>query len=379
MVFLDILLVIINFFAFYKMINYYRKFCFENLIILSCVIQSLIVLVNIMTSIAFVFEFYYLVQITTSSYIIKRFIKLSLNDNHNNRHINAFFMINFFNFFIFILIILSFFYSPIQNFREIFELVYRGYSFSIFVMLAVCGCKVYSIIVKNEEDNKKDIIRLSKNIDTPKGRKKSWSTVKSDIPNSTTLKYYGIREKQIKTYVITSLICSLMQSIYYYFRFFYLSHHFTKERENIIVKPSSLVGVVIYDVYVFFCFLSIFVYFLSFYWILRKEYEDVNEIINNNNYYTKLFSKSLSLSRDDIRMYSTIKSNQDIDKFFKKNDIERIRKITRSSFSEGGESNFNCTYDGNEALLKPDVDEANDIIKEIITNNSNNNDVEVSV
>lgn len=376
MVLLDILLVIINIFAFYKMINYYRKFCFENRIILSCIIQSLIVLVNIMTSIAFVFEFYYLVQITTSSYIIKRFIKLSLNDNQNSRHINAFFMINFLNFFIFILIILTFFYSPIQNFREIFELVYRGYSFSIFVVLAVCGYKVYSIIVKDEDDNKKDIIKLSKNIDIPKGRKKSWCTVKSDIPNSTTLKYYGIREKQIKTYVITSLICSLIQSIYYYFRFFYLSEHFTKEKENIIVKPSSLIGVIVYDIYVIFCFLSIFVYFLSFYWILRKEFEDVSEIISNNNYYAKLFSKSLSLSGEDIRMYSSIKSNQDIDKFFKKPDIERRRKITKSSFSEEGESNFNCTYDGNEALLKPDIDPTIDMSKKT---NTNNNDAETSV
>ena len=178
-------------------------------------------------------------------------------------------------------------------------------------------------------------------VDHNKAAKKSAISTMPFVASHLKVEYYGKREEQILSLIVINFICTIIQVVYCYLKIFQLDDHFIKK--EIAVFPLSLTAIIIHNIYMFFCLFSICAFFISFFWIVRNEFNPISDIEepfiddSNNTVIThKGLANSLSLSTDDLRMYDSIHYNGDIDGFLKRSRIEkRKRKETiSSSFSD---------------------------------------------
>lgn len=286
-----------------------------------------------------IIQFFFFVQITTMSYIIRRFIRLSSKDS-SRAYLKYFSVMVFFNCFIYAWVVLSFISFTIKGYKEYIEFAYRIYSLIISIVLLSLGSYVLLLMKKKEVENKKMMI------DRDKSAKKSAISTMPFVGTHLKVEYYGKREMQIFSLIIINLICTIVQVVYCYLKIFQLDQHFIKN--EIVVFPQTLAAIIIHNIYMFFCLFSICSFFISFFWIVRKEFNPISDIEESliddfNNTVTtthKGLMNSLSLSTDDLRMYDSVHYNGDIDGFLKRSRIEKgKRKETlSSSFSEKNSS-----------------------------------------
>ena len=313
--------------------RYYKRLCFENKIILSSVFQCALMTAEIIASNTVIIQFFFFVQITTMSYIIRRFIRLSSKDS-SRAYLKYFSVIVFFNCFIYAWVLLSYISITIKLYKEYIEFAYQLYSLIISIVLLSIGSYVLLLMKRKENENKKMMIDRDRT-----AKKSAISTMPFASPHLK-VEYYGKREKQILSLIIINLICTIIQVVYCYLKIFQLDNHFIKK--EIAVFPQTLAAIIIHNVYMFFCLFSICAFFISFFWLVRNEFnpsdseEPFLDDCNNTVTSHKGLANSLSLSTDDLRMYDSIHYNGDIDGFLKRSRIEkRKRKETiSSSFSD---------------------------------------------
>ena len=145
---MSLILFSFNIFAFYKMRQYYRRLCFENKIILSSLFQCALMTAEIIASNTVIIQFFYFVQITTMSYIIRRFIRLSSKDS-SRAYLKYFSVIVFFNCFIYAWVLLSYISITIKLYKEYIEFAYQLYSLIISIVLLSIGSYVLLLMKKN--------------------------------------------------------------------------------------------------------------------------------------------------------------------------------------------------------------------------------------
>ena len=352
---MSLILFSFNIFAFYKMRQYYRRLCFENKIILSSLFQCALMTAEVIASNTVIIQFFYFVQITTMSYIIRRFIRLSSKDS-SRAYLKYFSVIVFFNCFIYAWVLLSYISITIKLYKEYIEFAYQLYSLIISIVLLSIGSYVLLLMKKKEKENKKMMV------DHNKAAKKSAISTMPFVASHLKVEYYGKREEQILSLIVINLICTIIQVVYCYLKIFQLDEHFIKK--EIAVFPLSLTAIIIHNIYMFFCLFSICAFFISFFWIVRNEFNPISDIEepfiddSNNTVIThKGLANSLSLSTDDLRMYDSIHYNGDIDGFLRRSRIEkRKRKETiSSSFSEK-----NLLVDNKDEIADMSTDDKNE-------------------
>lgn len=135
---ISIILLSLNIFALIKMTKFYKKFNFENTIILLSIIQTIILQAVLITSYDIFFEAFFLVQIFIISLIIRKFIILAIEPKTFFDKNGIFLLLNILNFVIF-----SIYPSYLNIFKghhSYVKLFYR-----IFHALAACILSYYCI------------------------------------------------------------------------------------------------------------------------------------------------------------------------------------------------------------------------------------------
>ena len=79
--FISILILILNFFAFFKLVNFYGKINFETNLIIFSIFQIIVIQLIIITSYELLIVFFTLIQIFIITLIIRKFVIISNQPN----------------------------------------------------------------------------------------------------------------------------------------------------------------------------------------------------------------------------------------------------------------------------------------------------------
>lgn len=104
--FISILILILNFFAFFKLVNFYGKINFETNLIIFSIFQIIVIQLIIITSYELLIVFFTLIQIFIITLIIRKFVIISNQPNQILKKNGLFIFLNTINLLLFIIYIL---------------------------------------------------------------------------------------------------------------------------------------------------------------------------------------------------------------------------------------------------------------------------------
>ena len=324
LIFISIFLLILLIYAFIKMTKFYNHLNFENFMILGCIIQCIIMIFVIFTSLNYILEFFYCFQILMISYVVQRMI-LIIKDIEEIKQLsnNLFFIIiNIFNAFIFILFQISFHLHFSHVKKRFFESIYRIYSIIINLFLLFYGIKLIKLIDDNEHNKNTNI-------------KKKKSIKHNSILSITVIANCDeIKKSQIHMLITFNLLFSILQFSFNLIKNFILINEFSIDNKDMRTNPISNIAIYLFYFYLLICILNIFINFITFFWCIREQYDLIfNEGESNSLYATikneeretimykgressKKF-KINDLSIDDIQKYNN-EGGKDLNEFLKK-------------------------------------------------------------
>lgn len=264
---LGVVFLIFNFYGFFKMTHFFQKIKFENMLLLLSLVQLILFLIAMVFLIRIFIYLFIFIQIFVLFLMNYKFINLSKQFlNIKYAWINkAILIINIVYLLALILLYsLSFDYHYIFCSYYILELVAS-------ITLTVYCCKFLNIIKKKLYDKKRTKIKLN---DNPESEKKANIEKNSSVnKNNNILIYdfvsktenelfYIFKKKQLTILYLTNIICTILEC--------------GCQVCLIIIESSGFNQLLIYS-YFFISLWHNIIIFLSFYWIIRRQY---NKSIN---------------------------------------------------------------------------------------------------
>ena len=285
----------LNVYAFAKMTMLYKKINFENGIILISAIEIFILQFALTLSLDFLLQSFFFLQIITISLLIKKFSNL-FKDMKSIFKKNIFFiLLNIINLSIFILYIIF----MIKSHEKIYII---NLSYKIFYLISVCILSFICIFtnkvisqhkkeyienynnffdpnllnIENNELNELGSIDYDNDVDYNIGS--SSNSNNKDINNQDNEKakkqkgerFYHIKRKQNKCLFLINLICSIIELVFTFIRFFVLDKEFLNHKYKIIAITFR--SEIIFYVYILICIINISVIFFCFYFYIRRQY-----------------------------------------------------------------------------------------------------------
>ena len=341
-----IILLISNIFAFIKMTKYYGKMNFENTILLLSSIQSLLLIVQMISSENYLLSIFLFIQIMDMCLINKKFKKISEGYiNIKYVHVTA------------LLLIIDIVYCFIFNIAYIFEaylhsinLFYLNifyYLLEIFTSFFLAyHCRKFLGYIKEDKpkekkqsnDNNQDINKK------PIEKKKSDKLLVVNDKIGDEL-FYLIKKRQLSLLYLTNILCSFFEFIFDIILNFV---DFSKNSHYLINY-----------IYHFIFFLHNSIIFICFYWIIRKQYSsniDKKIIGDKEENSEKLIDEKYikdeenSFEEENKRISGYLDEDKNKGKENEVNKKKIIRKISRNS-----------TFDENDELNAPNIIDIQDI------------------
>ena len=336
-----ICLFIFNISAFIKMTKYYGKMNFENTILLLSSIQSIAILIKMFFSSNYFICIFLFFQILSMCLLNNKFRKISKG-----------YVIIKYKYVTKMIIIINAIYFVIYNVSKILKSSLNLFYLNIFYyLLEICSsfllayhcCIFLGFINNNQLDKNKE----EKNNDTKPEEKSDDNNMIGDGL------FYLIKKKQLSLLYLANIICSFLEFIFDIIL-------------NFLDSDKSFFYLMNY-IYDFLFFIHNSIIFISFYWIIRRQYSSKPEK------YLKKNQENTEKLIDDQFIEGEANSfeveNKRITRYLN-SDKNLIRKIsTESSESEEGISSKkssekegikrkisrNSTFDENDEMTGPNV------------------------
>ena len=318
--FLGILIFIFNFSAFVKMTNYLGKMNFENTIILLSSIQSVVLIEQM------IFLRYDLINV---------FLFLQINSlcliNHKFQKISEGYVVikyKFFNIIIFVLNILFFITSIIKFIWDIIKLFYFELTYIIlemftsFFLTYYCLAYLRLIKIRLKEDKEQKNIKE-----------------KDDFPGTYMVGnelFYKIRQKQYSSLYLANILFSFLEFIF---------DILLKIKYNNNEKSLNYID--------FFSFFTLFIHnstnFMSFFWIIRKQYsfKIPEKIIKNEELIDEKYieDEAIHIEEENKRITKYINDDKNVKRQTSDDSSLRNDKVSIAKMSSR-----NSTFDENEII-----------------------------
>ena len=349
---------IFNVFAFIKMTKYYKKMNFENTILLLSSIQSIILIIQMMLSKTYFVFLFLFIQILSMHLINNKFRKISIGyinikyDCLNTliKVINVAYIILYIIIYIISYIIkitLKLFYLNIfYFFLEIFTSFFLAYHCRLFLGFINKGKltenleKKNSVVDKNNDNNNEF-----------EDKKKSENFLASNMIGDGL--FYLIKKKQLSLLYLANIICSSSEFI------FDMIVYILEEKKN----TSFYLINYIYD---FIYFIHNSIIFISFYWLIREQYENKPKLFikNKEEKDEKLIDEKIieeeanNIEEENKRITVYINEGKNL---FRKTSTESNEegKIIKKKISDKElvrrKPSRNSTFDENEEIIGPNI------------------------
>jgi hypothetical protein len=149
--------------GFIKMTKIFKKIKFENLVLFSCLIQTVIIIIILFFNKEYCFDAFYFIQLMMIISILKNFIKLLFKiDNNNYCFLFNIYMLSIINIcFLLLMLYIYFIYKENDNFdnlKKIVQLTYRICYMIINFLLTIFGYKLLNLLNKKKKKSKSKII-----------------------------------------------------------------------------------------------------------------------------------------------------------------------------------------------------------------------------
>ena len=260
-IFFGFLLFILNFFAFIKMTKYYGKMNFENTILLLSSIQSIFLLVEIIISINILISFFIFLQILSMCLINFKFKKISkgffnLKYNTLTKFIA---IINVIYLFIFISVfVVDYLIEEIQNLIFYLSIFYYLLEICSSFLLSYNCCAFLGIIKQYK------LKEIPKNKEESENYFLKFNMVGDGL-------FYLIKKRQISLLYLGNILCTFIE-----FGFDFVITIFFKD-EKVDKNDNSLINYFYYS-YFFLCLIHNSIVFISFYWLIKGQYNTKKEV-----------------------------------------------------------------------------------------------------
>jgi hypothetical protein len=310
--FLGILIFILNFFAFVKMTKYLGKMNFENTIIFLSSIQSVVLIEQM------IFLRYDLINV---------FLFLQINSlcliNHKFQKISEGYVLmkyKIYNLIIFLINILFFILSIIKFIWDVVQFFYFEFAYIILEIFTsfflTYYCQVYLKLIKK---------RLKED-------KEQKNMVGNEI-------FYKIRQKQYSYLYLANILFSLLEFV---FDILLKIKYNNNEEEGLSLNYID-----------FFAFFTFFIHnstnFMSFYWIIRKQYrfKIPEKVIKNEELIDEKYieDEAIHIEEENKRITKYINDDKNLKRKTSDDSSLRNDKVSNAKISSR-----NSTFDENELI-----------------------------
>ena len=402
--FISILILILNFFAFFKLVNFYGKINFETNLIIFSIFQIIVIQLIIITSYELLIVFFTLIQIFIITLIIRKFVIISNQPNQILKKNGLFIFLNTINLLLFIIYILLL-GNNTENSYSIILFHTCFYAFSS-IILAFYSNSLIKLIKKvkqsefqsslltqpfskptNAEEEKKKSTSQSTFEEDEKKESNSQSTKEEEEKkNNQNLKYNSIiiksigditrkneiffimRKKQIKPLYKINIICSFLEFLIILSINLSSNENF-KKKDEYKISPTLLYGYIEFYLYIIICLFNVSVNFFCFFWKIKNQYNnDKNDLKNKKD--NKRIIDNRYIRRETIIMEK--ENSEKINEFIENDDPKRDQKKMQKSFFY---SSFTEITEEKEEdfYIKPTQKDNNKNNNSIIEINDNNN------
>lgn len=328
--FLGILIFIFNFIAFVKMTKYLGKMNFENTIILMSSIQS-IVLVEQM-----IFLQYDLINI----FLFLQISSLCLI-NHKFQKISEGYVVMKYKLFNIIIFIINIFFFIASIFKFIFDITQLSYLELSYIILEILTsffltyyCRQYLSLIKkrlNENREQNNIKENQKNLDNFLGIYSNGNEI-----------FYRIRQKQYSCLYLANILFSLLEFILdIILKIKYNNEDNNNKKKEILLNYID-----------FLAFLILFIHnstnFMSFYWIIRKQYSfNIQEkVIKNEELIDEKYieDEAIHIEEENKRITKYINEDKNLKRKISGESLKNDKNSTAKVSSR------TSTFDENELI-----------------------------
>ena len=155
---------------------------------------------------------------------------------------------------------------------------------SLFYLLSTIILTFYSIslvkLIKKYRDSKLKVKSESISESTKENSNSNSLAISlNDILNNNEI-FYSMRKQQIKSLYSINIICAFLEFLLMLSILLFPYDNFKKSQFKI--TPNSLLGYIIFNIYLFTCLFNVSSNFLSFFWKIRMQYKE--EYNKNDNY-----------------------------------------------------------------------------------------------
>lgn len=300
---IGVIIIILNIIAFILMTIFYGKMNFENTLLLLSSVQSITLLVEVISSYHYYICIFIFFQILIMCLINIKFRKISQKYLHINYHIltKIIIVVNIL-FFIVCIIIWAINYELDFFFIKIFYYLLQ----TITSILLAHHCCVFLGLINHDQQSKEGNRTKDNSLDT--------SLMNDGL-------FYLIKQKQLSVLYLTNIICSLLELIVDILDFYINSDY-------------------LYYLFFLICFIHNSSTFITFYWIIKKQYapkistknngENKRQTLIDSNYIEKEVS---NIEEENKRIVGYLNDDKNSRKFLNagSNELEKInRKLSEN-------------------------------------------------
>ena len=323
---LSILFIVITIVGLLRLLNYYDHINFEILLLAFSIIQIIILDLIILYPHDLFFEIFFVIQIIQIICTIRKILDMIGTKKIKENFI--FSLLTVINFVIFTFYLLSLLEIILDDFYSYFQSLIRIFYFiTVIILTFLCRSLIKKIrLVEKSNEAHINAKRAGSSTTYSHG-----SNVFVSFKNNDWM-FFLIRERQVHPLYLLNLICSSFQMIFILCKHFILNGFFGKI--IYIIKTDRKEAIIIYYIYVLFCFLNVLVNYFCFYWIVRDQYKIDNDDIDpkkkkllDNTTIKRITTNNL----DDDKNISVIIEDE------KKNRKLLAKSIYSNTFSEATE------------------------------------------
>ena len=290
--FLGVVSLGLNAYALFKMTKYYRKLNFDNIIVLLNFLDLILFLMNMILSEGILYYIFIFIRIFIICLINLKFVKAS-KEFLKIKYYWINYLIIAFNF-IFLIARITLLELYINNDYDAsyYDIIIYANFPSYFIELIALGilifyCRKYLILIKQKMHNETESYNLQQNeeefdsINPMNGNKKNITLFDFNMDNriGSNELYFKAKKNQIMLLFLMNIILSIISLIIsLIIRIIIASYKSDYEKYDYTIKVLGYIS----DLIEIFQNLSIC---LSFYWIIRKQYDSNNE---NNKVYEEI-------------------------------------------------------------------------------------------
>ena len=348
-----IILFLLNIYAVIKMTIYYGKMNFENTILLLSSIQSLLLIIQMITSYNYFISIFLFIQILAMCLINNKFKKIS-EGYIDIKYTNVTKIIIVIN--IVYLIVFNIIYKFITTNHLFYSnIVYYLLEIGTSFFLAY-HCRIFLDYIKQDTSKDKKKPPTNENVDINKKPPERKISDKGLIIITTGDElFYLIKKRQLTLLYLSNIICSFLEFLFEFIL------NFMNPNENSFYLVNYL--------YHFIFFIHNSIIFICFYWIVREQYSsnlETNIIGNKEEKKEKLIDNQF-IKEEKINIKE---ENERITGYL--NDDKALLRKTSTESSEGEDKNKgkenevnkkgivrkisrNDTFDENEEITVPNL------------------------